>query len=187
MLSHYVNILSLYITAETAAAPILIHQVELSASATLQWNHTEKGDCYDSVNFSYNVTWYSVVGGVLQLDAQTITTQSGAKEVAIQGIKPGTLYHVEIVGFSTDNAFPVTSQLLPVNLTTKGMHCFVCVYRYSFTVCECALEVHVCDLDCIVHSVCVCYFFYYVLCCSCGDFITISSVQLGSFLVPING
>lgn len=46
----------------------------------------------------------------------------------IVDLTPGTVYQVEIVGFSTDGPFQVTSDQLQFNLTTEGMNCFVCTF-----------------------------------------------------------
>lgn len=137
-------------------APILKDWVVHNASATLRWDHTNKGLCYNNLPFLYNITWYPLVEGVPQMDVTRVnTTQSGASKFVIVELTPGTVYQVKIVGFSSQSSLQVMSELLLFNLTTEGirMHALFCVYIVHH-VWMCILIACNCPF-CIVYSMCL--------------------------------
>ena len=92
-------------------------------TATLMWNHTDKGPCFTNITFSYNVTWYPVVCGVpLRGEGYTITN-----------LMNGTDYQVELFGFTSSNPV-VYSEVATVLVifTAEGVymcHMYVTVHR----------------------------------------------------------
>ena len=94
-------------------------------SVTVSWNHTEKGLCFNNFTFSYNITWYPVVGGVpLRGEGQSGVTGPGATEYIFTNLMNNTNYRVELVGF-TPSAPPVFSKVATENFTTTGV--YVCI------------------------------------------------------------
>ena len=91
-------------------------------TAILMWNHTDQGPCFNNLTFSYNITWYPVVGGVtLRGEGQRAVTGPGATEYTITNLMNGTDYQVELFGF-TSNDPVVYSEVATVNITTEGMY-----------------------------------------------------------------
>ena len=110
-----------------AAAPTFPDLVVNGTNVTVSWNHTNKGPCFNNVTFSYNITWYPVVGGVPQRgEGQSGMTEPGATEYIITNLMNDTDYRVELVGFTQSNP-PVFSIVATVDFTTKG----VCMCAYS--------------------------------------------------------
>ena len=143
--------------ADVAKPPILAEPMVNGSSARISWSHTDKGLCFHNLTFSYNITWYPVKGG----ETQSNTTWPGATEYIITNLMRNSGYRVGLVGFTLSEP-PVYSETAVVNFTTKGMiHMYRSTGYFIFTmiaVCECAFWVHVCDLNCIVHSVCLVLF-----------------------------
>ena len=52
--------------ADTAMPPTLTDPVVIGTNVRISWDHTNKGPCFSNLTFSYNITWYPVVGGVPQ-------------------------------------------------------------------------------------------------------------------------
>ena len=112
---------------DTAAPPTFTDPLMNGTSVTVSWNHTDKGPCFNNLTFSYNITWYPVVGGVPQRgEGQSGVTEPGATEYIITNLMSNTDYRVELVGF-TPGDHPVFSSVASVNFTIGG----VCVRIHS--------------------------------------------------------
>ena len=106
---------------DTAEPPILADPEVNGTNVTVSWNHTNKGPCFNHLTFSYNITWYPVVGGVPQRgEEQSGMTGPGATEYIITNLMKDTDYQVELVGFALSDP-PVFSKVATVNFTTKGV------------------------------------------------------------------
>ena len=96
------------------------------ATTKLEWEHADKGTCYNNLIFSYNITWYHVVGGVpLKGEGQSAVTGPGATEYTITNLMNGTDYQVELFGFTSSDPV-VYSEVATVNFTTEGV--YICKY-----------------------------------------------------------
>ena len=100
-------------------APFLVKIYRMTA--TLMWHHTDKGPCFINLTFSYNITWYPVVGVVPPRgEGQSAVTGPGATEYNIINLMNGTDYQVELFGFTS--SYPVVySEVATVNFTTEGV------------------------------------------------------------------
>ena len=106
---------------DIAVSPILADPVVIGTSVTVSWDHTDKGPCFNNFTFSYNITWYPVVGGVSQRgEGQSVLTGPGATEYNITNLMKDTDYQVELFGF-TPIPPPVFSSVATVNFTTTGV------------------------------------------------------------------
>ena len=107
---------------DTAALPTFTDLIVNGTNVRISWDHTNKGPCFSNLTFSYNITWYPVVGGVPQRgEGQRDVTGPGATEYIIANLMNNTDYRVELVGL----AGPVVhSEMATMNFTTKG----VCVH-----------------------------------------------------------
>ena len=110
---------------DTAAPPILTDLVVSGTNVTVSWDHTNKGPCFNHLTFSYNITWYPVVGWVPQRgEGQSVMTGPGATEYIITNLMKDTDYQVELFGYTPSHP-PVFSIVATVNFTTKGV--YVCI------------------------------------------------------------
>ena len=108
-----------------AAAPLILTDPGvIGTSVTVSWDHTNKGPCFNNLTFSYNITWYPVVGGVPQRgEGQSVMTGPGATVYIITNLMNDTDYRVELFGFTPIHP-PVFSIVATEDFTTKG----VCLY-----------------------------------------------------------
>ena len=95
-------------------------------TAILMWDHTVQGPCFTNLTFSYNITWYPVVGGApLRGEGQSAVTVPGTTEYTITNLMNGTDYQVEVFGFTSTDPV-VYSEVATVNFTAaKGIHIYV--------------------------------------------------------------
>ena len=108
-------------SSDTAAPPTFSDPVVVGSSVQLLWDHTDKGPCFNHLTFSYNITWYPVVGGVPQRGAgQSVMTGPGAAVYIITDLMNNTDYQVELFGF-TPIYPPAFSSVATVDFTTKGV------------------------------------------------------------------
>ena len=109
---------------ETAKHPVLLSSPRIGENgltATLMWNHTDQGPCFTNLTFSYNITWYPVVGGVpLRGEGQSAVTGPGATEYTITNLMNGTDYQVELFGFTSSDPV-VYSEVATVNITSDEL------------------------------------------------------------------
>ena len=106
-------------------------------TATLMWNHTDHGPCFNNLTFSYNITWYSVVGGVpISREGQSGVTGPGATEYTITNLMNDTDYTKwSCLGSLQVTQLHVYSDVATVNFTAEGVYVYVCncpyiVYMY---------------------------------------------------------
>ena len=107
-------------------------------SKILEWDHTDRGPCFTNLTFSYNITWYPVVGGVPQKgEGQSAVTEPGATEYTITNLMNGTDYQVELFGF-TSSAPVLYSEVATVRITykTKGDFCIKLRFRDIYYTCH---------------------------------------------------
>ena len=111
------------ICSDIAAPPTFTCVVVNGTMATASWHHTDKGPCFTNFTFSYNITWYPVVGGVpLRGEGQSGVTGPGATAYIITNLMNGTDYQVELFGFTSSDPV-VYSEVATVNFTTtEGMN-----------------------------------------------------------------
>ena len=118
-----------YLIIETAKQPVFQSRPlfgENGSSATVTWDHTDQGPCFTNLTFSYNITWYPVVGGVpLRGEGQSGVTGPGATAYTITDLMNGTDYQVELFGFTSSDPV-VYSEVATVNFTTEGV--YICKY-----------------------------------------------------------
>ena len=116
--------------ADTAMPPTLTDLMVMGTNVRISWDHTDKGPCFSNLTFSYNITWYPVVGGVPQRrEGQRGVTKPGATEYIITNLLSNTDYRVELVGFTpSDLAMQqyVHSEVAMVNFTTEGVCPYAC-------------------------------------------------------------
>ena len=106
---------------DTAAPPTFTDPLVNGTSVTVSWDHTDKGPCFNHLTFSYNITWYPVVGGVPQKrEGQSGVTGPGATEYSITNLMSDTSYQAELFGFTPSHS-PVFSSVATVGFTTKGV------------------------------------------------------------------
>ena len=116
-------------SSDTAAPPTFTDPVVVGSSVQLLWDHTDRGPCFNHLTFSYNITWYPVVGGVPQRgEEQSGMTGPGATEYIITNLMKDTDYQVELFGYTPSHP-PVFSIVATVNFTTGG------VCRYMHVMC----------------------------------------------------
>ena len=133
---------------DTAASPILSGPVVNGTSVTVLWDHADKGPCFNYLTFSYNITWYPVVGEVPQRgEGQSGVTGPGATEYIITNLMKDTDYQVELFGFTPIHP-PVFSIVATVGFTTGG------VCRYMHVMCALTLTVGVNQIHTNQYSVC---------------------------------
>ena len=121
------------ICSDTAAPPTFTDPLVNGTSVTVSWDHTDKGPCFNHLTFSYNITWYPVVGGVPQKEeGQSSVTGPGATVYIITNLMNDTDYRVELVGFTSIHP-PVFSIVATVGFTTKG----VCMCMHVMYPCMC--------------------------------------------------
>ena len=122
---------------ETAKHPVLLSSPRIGENgltATLMWNHTDQGPCFTNPTFSYNITWYPVVGGVpLRGEGQSAVTGPGATAYTITNLMNGTDNQVELVGFTSSDPV-VYSEVATVLVifTAEGVymcHIYATVHR----------------------------------------------------------
>ena len=113
-----------YLTIETAKLSMFQGSPRFDAigmTVTLMWNHTDKGPCFTNLTFSYNITWYPVVGGVpLRGEGQSGVTGPGATAYTITNLMNGPDYQVELVGFTSSDPV-VYSEVATVNITSDEL------------------------------------------------------------------
>ena len=119
---------------ESAAPPIVSSPVLVDNIIVMQWNHTDKGPCFAYLTFSYNITWYPVVGGTGQMEAAESAVVSnhnseGTMWYVITNLLPNTSYQVEIVGF-TSTSPQVFSEPVTVETARQSKTC-TCPYIKS--------------------------------------------------------
>ena len=108
-------------SSDTAEPPTFTDPVVIGTSVTVSWDHTNRGPCFNHLTFSYNITWYPVVGGVPQKgEGQSVMTGPGTTEYIITNLMKDTDYQVELFGFTPCHV-PVFSSVATVNFTTKGV------------------------------------------------------------------
>ena len=107
---------------ETANIPELQSSLLFGANGvTLMWNHIDQGPCFTNLTFSYNITWYPVVGGVpLREEGQSGVTGLGATAYIITNLMNDTDYQVKLFGFTSSDPV-VYSEVATVNITAEGM------------------------------------------------------------------
>ena len=106
---------------DTAEPPILADPKVNGTSVKLSWNHSNKGSRFNHLTFSYNITWYPVVGGVPQgREELSGMTGPGATVYIITNLMNDTYYQVELFGFTPSHP-PVFSIEATVNFATIGM------------------------------------------------------------------
>ena len=85
------------------------------------WDHTDRGPCFNQLTFSYNITWYPVVGGVPQRgEGESVLTGPGATVYIITNLMKDTNYQVELFGFTPCEPV-VYSEVATVDFTTTGV------------------------------------------------------------------
>ena len=110
---------------ESAPPPAVDSPVHVAKFVLFQWNHTDQGPCFANLTFSYNITWYPVVGGTGQMESAESTIVSnrnteGTIWYVITNLLPNTSYQVEIVGF-TSTSPQVFSEPVTVRIMTQGI------------------------------------------------------------------
>ena len=123
--------------SDIAASPIPSGPVVNGTSVTVLWDHADRRPCFNHLTFSYNITWYPMVGGVPQRgEGQSGVTGPGATEYIITNLMKDTDYQVELFGFTPIHP-PVFSIVATVGFTTRGecryMH-VMCVLTLIFTI-----------------------------------------------------
>ena len=109
---------------DTAAPPTFTDTVVIGTGVTVSWDHTDKGPCFNHLTFSYNITWYPVVGGVPQRgEGQSGVTGTGATEYIITNLMGDTNYRAELVGFTASDPI-VRSEVATVDFRAKGVYTF---------------------------------------------------------------
>ena len=94
---------------------------------TVSWDHTDRGPCFNHLTFSYNITWYPVVGGVPQRrEGQNGVTGPGSSEYTITNLMNDTAYRAELFGLTSCHPL-VFSFVATVDFTSKG----VCTYMHD--------------------------------------------------------
>ena len=119
---------------ESATPPVVSRSLLVSDLALMQWNHTNTGPCFANLTFSYNITWYPVVGGTGQMEAAESAVASnhnteGTMWYVITNLLPNTSYQVEIVGF-TSTSPQVFSEPVTVGFVTQGNY-GTSLYEYN--------------------------------------------------------
>ena len=146
--------------ADRALPAVVRRLLIISTTAILMWDHTNKGPCFNHLTFSYNITWYPVVGGVPQRgEGQRVTTGINETQLLIPDLMYSTRYKVEILGISSTPP-QLGSEPTTANFTTNGVCVCVCV-------CVC-VRVYVCVCVCVCVCVYVCTCVYVcVRVCTC--------------------
>ena len=85
------------------------------------WDHTDRGPCFNHLTFSYNVTWYPVVGRVPKRgERQSVVTGPGATVYILTNLMKDTDYRVEFFRFTPCEPV-VYSEVATVDFTTTGV------------------------------------------------------------------
>ena len=103
--------------ADVAKPPILAEPMVIGNSVRISWNHTDKGLCFRSIPFPYNITWSPVKGG----KTQSNTTKPGATEYNITNLIHNTDYRVHLVGVTSSEP-PVYSKMAVVTFKTGKVY-----------------------------------------------------------------